>query len=245
MSDSILTRSIRVIDEVSRKPEGLRFSDIEDILGRPSPSTVSKILRELTQAEVLSKTREGRYVIGMKTYFWGKTVAARGGPIREIRGQMARLHRMFQASVNLFTCFEDHMFCLESIMSPQSPALWPAGKGLSLQLPVIGSIFFFRTEQLDDDAFLQAACDSHRPRLKLAEVREMIDRARLESMQVDRGLFYPGVCRLAVPLREQGSVTMVLGIGVLLARLEEDDSGDAIMAALREAKERIEEEMNS
>ncbi len=244
MSDSILTRALQVVDAVSAAGDGLRFSEIQALLGGPSPTTVSKILRELTQADVLTKTPESRYVLGMKAYFWGKTVSRNRGPFRVIREEMARLHEAFEASVNLFTCSDRHMFCLESIMSPQSPTLWPAGKGLELQLPVIGSVFFFSREQLEDDAFLKAECERHRPRLKLEDVRGMIDDAMRTGLQLDVGLFYPGVIRLALPLVDQGRVTMVLGLGILEARQEQSDMVSRIATAMQEAKGHIEDAMS-
>ncbi|TVM19392.1 transcriptional regulator, IclR family protein [Oceanidesulfovibrio indonesiensis] len=244
MSDSILTRALQVVDAVSAAADGLRFSEVQALLGGPSPSTVSKILRELTRADVLTKTPEGRYVLGVKPYFWGKTVSRNRGPFRIIREEMAALHETFEASVNLFTCSDGHMFCLESVMSPESPTLWPAGKGLRLQLPVIGSVFFFSREQLEDEAFLQAECERHRPRLELEDVRDMVANAWRTGIQMDAGLFYPGVIRLAVPLVDQERVTMVLGLGILEARQEERDAVSRIAAAMRGAKERIEEAMN-
>jgi DNA-binding IclR family transcriptional regulator len=137
------------------------------------------------------------------------------------------------------------MFCLESIMSPQSPTLWPAGKGLPLRLPVIGSIFFFSRGQLEDDAFLRSELERHRPRLDLEDVRAMINDARETGMQHDAGLFYPGVYRMAVPLMDQGSVSMVMGLGVLEAHQEQDGVMSRIASAMREAKAHIEQEMNT
>ncbi|TVM31544.1 IclR family transcriptional regulator [Oceanidesulfovibrio marinus] len=244
MSDSILTRALLVVDAISSSSQGLRFSEVQTLLGSPSPSTVSKILRELSQADVIAKGPEGRYLLGMKAYFWGKSAAASRGPFRFIREEMATLHDAFEASVNLFTCSDEHMFCLESIMSPESPSLWPAGKGLKLQLPVIGSIFFFSREQLDDEVFLQAECERHRPRLQVADVRRMIEDARETGIQRDAGLFYPGIIRMAVPLVDQGRVTMVLGLGVLEARQEQADGVEHIAVALQDAKARIEDAMN-
>lgn len=244
LRDSLLTRALQIVDEISNSPQGLRFSDLKKSLAIPSPSTLSKILRELTQADVLSKTDGGRYVVGMKAYFWGKSVTARRGPIQILREHMVHLHEEFGASVNLFTCYGQYMFCLESVMSSQSPALWPAGKGLPLELPVIGSIFFFSPEQLKDVTFLQAACERHRPRLKLEDVRKMIQEAEHNGMQYDPGLFYPGMYRLALPLKDKGNTTMVLGAGVLEARQERTDTMQRLATAMREAKANIEKELN-
>jgi DNA-binding IclR family transcriptional regulator len=232
------------MDEASRQPEGLRFSDVQKLLGQVSPTTVNKILKELTAAGALRKARDGRYVMGMKVYFWGRTVAARQGPMQVVRECMAELHERFKASVNLFTCSGEHMLCLESITSPQSPSLWPAGKSLPLQLPVIGSIFFFTQEQLADEDFMQAECERHDPGMDPGKVLEMVRSARATAVQFDAGLFYPGVYRLAVPIVEQGRIAMVLGLGVLEAGGASKDVVERISAAMIEMKGRVERVMN-
>lgn len=233
-----------VMDEASRRPDGLRFSDVQKLLEKASPTTVNKILKELIAAGALSKARDGRYVVGIKAYFWGKTVIARQGPMQVVRECMTELHKRFEASVNLFTCSGEHMLCLESITSPQSPSLWPAGKSLPLQLPVIGSIFFFTQEQLADEAFMRAECARHDPGLDLGKVLEIARSARATSIQFDAGLFYPGVYRLAVPIMEQGRIAMVLGLGVLEVRVTSMDFVDRISAAMNEMKDRIQRNMN-
>lgn len=243
MADSLLTRSLRVLDEISKSPKGLRFSEVQTLLGNPSPSTVSKILKELGQAEVLHKNGDGRYVLGMKTYFWGKNAVAQRGPMKGVRRHMRYIHETFLASVNLFSCFEEYMFCMESIMSHQSPSLFPAGKGLPLQLPVIGSIFFYPREKLLEQEFLRDACAAHSPNLDPETVAEIIRDAWRDEMQFDPGVFYPGICRLAVPLKDDGRVALVLGVGVLMARVGEGSLVEDIKAYLREAKAQIEEEM--
>jgi DNA-binding IclR family transcriptional regulator len=232
------------MDEVGRQPEGLRFSDVQKLLGPVSPSTVNKILKELTAAGALHKARDGRYVMGMKACFWGRSVVARQGPMQVVRECMTELHGRFEASVNLFTCSGEHMLCLESITSPQSPSLWPAGKSLPLHLPVIGSIFFFTQEQLADKGFMQAACRRHDSGLDPEKVLEMVRNARATAVQFDAGLFYTGVYRLAVPVMEQGRVAMVLGLGVLQARVSSMDVVDRISAAMIEMKDRVERNMN-
>jgi DNA-binding IclR family transcriptional regulator len=211
------------MDEASRQPEGLRFSDVQKLLGQVSPTTVNKILKELTAAGALRKARDGRYVMGMKVYFWGRTVAARQGPMQVVRECMAELHERFKASVNLFTCSGEHM---------------------PLQLPVIGSIFFFTQEQLADEDFMQAECERHDPGMDPGKVLEMVRSARATAVQFDAGLFYPGVYRLAVPIVEQGRIAMVLGLGVLEAGGASKDVVERISAAMIEMKGRVERVMN-
>ncbi|WP_156816852.1 IclR family transcriptional regulator domain-containing protein [Desulfovibrio oxyclinae] len=243
MSQSTLTRALMVMDEASKSADGLRFSDVQKLLGNPSPTTVNKILKELTAADALSKTREGRYVVGMKAYFWGKTVASRQGPMQVVRNCMKELHERFAASVNLFTCSGEYMLCLESITSPQSPSLWPAGSSLPIQLPVIGSVFFYPPERMDDESFLTAECARHDPTLDVDKVREMIRSTRETGTQFDAGLFYTGVYRMAVPIMEQGRIAMVLGLGVIEASVSGMDYLNEIATAMDDMKQRIERNM--
>ncbi|WP_027186577.1 IclR family transcriptional regulator [Desulfovibrio inopinatus] len=244
MSPSILSRALLVMDEISKSPQGLRFSEVQRLLGNPSPTTVNKILKELMQHEVLCKNHDGRYVIGMKAYFWGKTVAAKHGPMYLIRQCMAELQERFAASVNLFICSGEFMLCLESISSPQSPSLWPAGKSVPLQLPVIGSLFFFQHDVLTDETFVQSECEQHHANLNAADVLAMIHQALEAGIQIDAGLFYSGVYRMAVPLLEHDRVTMVLGLGILEARVAGTTLVDQIVSAMLEMKQRIERYMS-
>lgn len=243
MSQSTLSRALMVMDEVSKQPKGLRFSDVQTLLGKVSPTTVNKILKELVAVDALSKAPDGRYVMGIKAYFWGKAVIARQGPMQVVRQCMAELRERFEASVNLFTCSGEYMFCLEHVTAPQSPSLWPAGSSLPLQLPVIGSVFFFSPEQLADREFMQAECVRHDPGLDVEKVLEMAHNARATGIQFDAGLFYSGAYRLAVPIMEQGRIAMVMGLGVLEARVSSMDLVDRISAAMIEMKDRVERTM--
>lgn len=244
MSQTILTRALQVVDEISKYPEGLRFSWIRNFLGNPSPTTVSKILKELVVADVLSKNADGSYVLGMKVYFWGKAASRRHGIMQNIRSHMRSLHHDLGASVNLFTCSEDNMFCLESFMAPQSPSMWPGGQSLELALPVIGSVFFYSPAQLRDEAFLRSQIEKHTEKMSFSEVQRMIETALNRDLQDDLGLFYPGMRRLAVPIREAGQVVMVLGLGVLEARIRKSGALEDIVSRLREAKSGIEDDVN-
>ena len=136
------------------------------------------------------------------------------------------------------------MLCLESITSPQSPSLWPAGKSLPLQLLVIGSIFFFAQEHLADTSFVQTECARHDPAIGPEKVLDMIRNAQATDIQFDAGLFYPGIYRLAVPIMEQSRVAMVLGLGLLEARVSSKELVDRIGAAMIEMKDRVERNMN-
>ena len=245
MSQSILTRSLQVIDAVSTSEQGLRYSHIAQELGHPSPATVTKILKELTRNNVLKKTESGRYTLGRRTYFWGRTMAAKNTTIQIIRSAMDTLHQEFRASVNVFTCIDQRMFCLESIMNPESPALWPAGKSLALHLSVMGAVFFIPEDKLQDESFLQQEIAGHEEDLDLASVQEMIAETRTSGLQDDKGLFFPGMRRLAVPLREKGVPLMVLGLGVMPLRVQRrPELLDQLIQRLKSTQKDIESFLN-
>jgi DNA-binding IclR family transcriptional regulator len=245
MSETTLVRALRVVDEISKYPDGLGFSAIGKFLGNPSPTTVNKILKELVVMDVLHKTSRKTYVLGIKTYFWGKAAAKRNQPMRVVRVHMRRLHEEFQASVNLFTSSQDNLFCLESFVAPQSPSMWPAGKSLALSLPVVGSVFFYDPEQLQDEAFLKRELRAHHEPISLDDVETMIREARDTQMQDDRAMFYPGMRRFAIPIREQGRTVMVLGVGVLEARMDKGDLYSQITSGLDEVRSSLDEEFNN
>lgn len=238
---SLLSRAIRVIDAVSRSGQGVRFSEAASLLDNPSPSTVSKILKELVREGILQKTAEGRYALGRKVYFWGRAMAAQNTPIQTIRHQMQRLHRQLRISVNLFTCADSTMFCLESYLDPQSPLLYPAGKSLPLRLSVQGAVFFIADEKLADPAFLEEEADLIEEPLTAADLADMIAHARTNAMQEDPGLFYPGIHRFAIPLREKGQTVMVLGVGLSAKRAGDAAFSEAIVTELRNVQAVIED----
>lgn len=238
--NSILSRSIRVIDAVSRSREGLRFSEVSKLLDSPSPSTVNKILKELTGEGVMQKTSEGRYTLGRKIYFWGRVMAAQNTPVQIIRQQMEYLHEKYQVSVNLFTHVDKTMFCLECFMNPRSPLLYPAGKSLPLHLSVQGAVFFIPPEQLDDPEFLEQEAENHEETLLVEDLRKMIRHARQTGIQDDFGLFYPGTHRFSVPIRENGQTVMTLGVGISLKRTREGDLAEKIVSELEYIRTRIE-----
>ena len=244
MSQTILSRAFTVIDAISKSAEGLRFSEVAKVLDNPSPTTVNKILKELVHADVLEKTPSGRYALGWKIYFWGRAMGRKNEPIQYIREHMRRLYETFHASINLFTCVDDRMFCLESFMDPESPSLWQAGQSLELRLPVLGAIFFIPPDRLRDDAFIENELQRHRHPVSPEDVLRMIDRAASTGVQNDFALFYPGIHRFSVPLREKGRTVMALGLGIMPARLAEDGLETRIVDALLDAQYKIEDIMN-
>ncbi|PTN38948.1 transcriptional regulator, IclR family protein [Desulfonatronum sp. SC1] len=244
MSETTLLRALKVVDEISRHPEGLGFSAIRIFLGNPSPTTVNKILKELLGMDVLQKTSGKTYVLGTRAYFWGKAAARSNDPMRVVRAHMRGLHEEFQASVNLFTCSQGSLFCLESFVAPHSPSMWSAGQSLALSLPVVGSVFFHDPVQLRDEGFLQQELAAHREEISLDDVKNMIREALQTRIQDDGGLFYPGMRRFAVPIREQERTVLVLGLGVLEARLNRSEIRDRIVSGMVEARESIEQRFN-
>ena len=238
--NTILDRAIRVIDAISKAPDGLRFSDVALTLDNPSPSTVSKILKVLTRDGVLRKTPDGRYTLGRKIYFWGRVMASLNPPIQIIREQMRYLHEKHHVSVNLFTCSGQTMFCLECFMDSKSPFLYPAGKSLPMHLSVQGAVFFISPDKLRDRAFLEKEAASHEDSLRVEDLQKMVDYAQSNDLQDDFALFYPGIHRFSAPIRENGRTIMTLGVGVSLKRTGDGDLAQRIVADLRRIRTVIE-----
>lgn len=239
-NDSLLTRSIRVIDAVSMRRDGIRYSDVAAAIGNPSPSTVSKILKELTREGVLQKTAEGRYTLGRKVFFWGRVTGTQNTPIQIIREQMHQLRDRYQVSVNLFTCSEQTMFCLESYRDDRAPLIYPAGTSLPLRLNVMGAIFLIPQEKLVDDGFLKQEAEDNDEPVSLTDIRRMIDHVSVHGFQDDFGIFYPGLRRFAIPIRERGRTIMTLGVGISPRRAEKDDLAQRITTDLMNVQEWIE-----
>ena len=237
---SILSRALRVVDAISRTSDGLRFSEISRILDNPSPATVNKIIKALIWEDVLQKTTEGRYTLGRKIYLWGRVMAAQNPPIQIIRQQMLSIHEKYQVSVNLFTCVDQVMFCLECYMDTKTPLLYPAGKSLSLNLNVQGAVFFIPAEKLSDLTFLETEALNHEAPLSIEELQKMIRLTRETDIQDDLAMFYPGLRRFSVPLRENGKIVLTMGVGVSSKRTREGDLAETIVSELQDVRKRIE-----
>lgn len=237
---SLLTRAIRVVDAVSAAPEGIRYSDAASVLGNPSPSTVSKILKELVGEGVLQKNSEGRYILGSKVFFWGRVTRTQNTPIKIIREQMRVLRERFQVSVNLFSCTDQTMFCLESYMDEHSPLIYPSGTSLPLHLNVMGAIFLIAPENLDNPLFLEGEAAKNEEPVSVEDLRLMIDSALESGVQDDYGIFFPGLRRFAVPIRERGRTIMTLGVGISRRRAESGELPELISRDLLAIRDWIE-----
>lgn len=237
---SLLSRAIRVVDAISQSKAGLRFSEVSRVLNQPSPSTVNKILKELGAENVIQKSSEGRYTLGRKIYLWGRVVAAQNTPIQIIRQQMLHIHHNYQVSVNLFTCVDQTMICLECYLDNQTPLLYPAGKCLPLALGVQGAVFFILPETLADSAFLEREAENYETPPKVADLKQMIRQAQLNDIQDDRALFYQELRCFSVPIREHGKIVMTVGVGVSSRRTREGDLVDAITSELQHIRNIVE-----
>lgn len=237
---SLLNRAMRVVDAVSIEKEGLRFSQVAQVIDNPSPSTVNKILKELVGTGVLQKSSNGRYVLGQKIYFWGRAMAVQDTPLQVIRRQMRHLQETYQVSVNVFTCTDKTMFCLECYMDPSTPPLYPAGISQSLRLDVQGAVFFIPPDCLSDPGYLEEQAlifDG----VTLEDLEKMIEHMRQTGVQDDFSLFYPGLRRFSVPIRQNGKTVMVLGVGIASKRAGDKDLLDRIVTGLTEFSSRIED----
>lgn len=237
---SLLSRALRVIDAVSRSKDGLRFSEISRVLDDPSPSTVNKILKELCAESVVQKTSHGRYTLGRKIYYWGRVVAAQNTPIQILKEQMLHIHQAYQVSVNLFSCVDQTMICLECYLDPQTPLLYPAGKCLPLDLGVQGSVFFIPPETVNDADFLNKQAAKYEVPLAVEDLKMMIQQARLTDIHDDRGMFYPGLHRFCVPIREGGNIVMTVGVGVSSKRTWEKHLSTRIISELIAIRDSVE-----
>ena len=238
---SLLSRALRVVDAISWSERGLRFSEVSAILDNPSPSTVNKILKELSGAAVVRKTSQGRYALGSKPYFWGRVAIARNTPMQIIRQQMRRIHETYRVSVNLFTRNDETMICLECYLDAKTPPLYPAGKCLPLELGVQGAVFFIPPETLDDPDFLEQEAQNYAVPIAVDDLRWMIRQTRLTDLQDDGAIFYPGLRRFCVPIREQNKIVMTVGVGVSAKRIADGQLSELIISELRDVRRKVED----
>jgi hypothetical protein len=140
----------------------------------------------------------------------------------------------------VFTCVDQTMFCLECYMDSRSPLLYPAGKSLPMQLSVQGAVFFIPPEQLHDRESLEQEAAGHEEPLRVKDLEDMIRYAEKHDLQDDFALFYPGMHRFSVPLRENVKTVMTLGVGISEKRTRNSGRTERILRDLQEIRRRIE-----
>jgi DNA-binding IclR family transcriptional regulator len=114
-----------------------------------------------------------------------------------------------------------------------------------LHISVLGAVFFMPQDRLLDEDFLTQEIARHDADLDRQEVKNVILQARRSGMLDDRGMFFPGMRRFAVPLYESGQVVMTLGVGIMPARLEQDSAlYERIISRLQSARTEIESFMS-
>jgi len=88
-------------------------------------------------------------------------------------------------------------------------------------------------------AFLEEEAELIQESLTAADLADMIARALRNDMQDDPGLFYPGIHRFAIPLREKGRTVMTLGVGFSAKRARDAAFAETIVAELRNVQAAI------
>ncbi len=241
---SLIARSIKVIDLVSRYEEGIRYSQIDAAFDGLSPTTLSKILRELAENKVIEKTGNGTYILSRKVFYWGQSVKNEQSIMQVLHEELLHLNHVLKASANCFTHIEGTMFCLDRIDEPNSPSLLAAGKKVRIGIGVLGAVFFKPEKMWGCKDKIEAEIRKKGFKAGTDDVKRMISRALAEDYQDDEGLFFPGSRRFAVPIRLGGNTVYVLGIGIMSVRLEEEGLYEKIKAELFASRQRIEKNSN-
>ncbi len=219
---SLLTRGLRVIDAISRAETGLRFSQIAEVLGSPSPATVNKILKELLAENVVQRLDDGAYGLAAKVQVWSAVAASSVDEPALIKRELHRLHTQLQVTAKVFVRVGDQIYCTDGFVDEASPALMSVGNHTEIHPTVIGAVFFMSKAELNKhDKAVEKYARIHDYAVTADKIRKVMKQSIQNGIEDDQALYYPGSRRLSVPVSIGGQVKYILGIGAMPVRFED------------------------
>ena len=124
-SDTLLDRSIRIMDRVAEGTQPMRFSELLSGCGF-NRATLAKILTILCAHRMLEK-RESGYVIGDRPLIHAYAARRRDDLPARCRPHLDAISRRFGVTSQLLRVFEQRSVCLDKVMHEHAPAMRAVG----------------------------------------------------------------------------------------------------------------------
>ncbi len=243
MAESLVHKAVRVLDIVfEHMPNPCRFKAIQKALDDLNPSSVTRLLKIMTETGLLRHVKGQGYLIGTRIESWCGGEQPPANWLKIARPSMVELTRRFASSTILWLRAGDFLMPFHKETDSAAPALINTGGLFRPYICWIGAQFFLgavpsQAEELTLAMHGRGLC----PHVTVDDVRKMLEYGIEHDAMDDRGVFYPGNYRLAVPIRHESQVVAALGIGVWDQRIRNAPAlRTEILDALREERERIE-----
>jgi DNA-binding IclR family transcriptional regulator len=217
----IISRTVKILDVLSANDGEMRFSDLAEEMNLPSPSTLTRLLKALCNAEVLYKDDRGWYCLGSKPRQWSNAAKPRLSLQEIVHPELENINRKFHVSTIVFRHEEGNMvICADKIADENSPSLQEPGAMLPLNLGILGSCFLEAEHPVPYEEFTARFS-------KLKDLDKLISRLHKDAENYgyiyDYGKLFPDNHRLAVPVKFEGKTVAVIGAGFTPGRVKEND----------------------
>lgn len=213
-----VSRLIALLDAVTLAGGKLRYRDAARTLAPVSPNTVARLLRELVAARVLERAAGG-YRLGDRPLFWATSVP----PERDLRliarPALVRLTTTLGLTSCISACLDGYMTIIDRIVAPQAPPLMPPGRFFPINASNMGGPFFMDPADLADPGRWLARLGNATARTDPEILRRLMATGVERGFLDDRGLVYPILRRLAVPVWRGSRIVACLGLGGRLHQL--------------------------
>ena len=237
----LIKRTVKILDLLSASDGKMRFSDLAEKMRLPSPSTLTRLLKAMTEAGVLYKDQQGMYCISAKVSTWSKLAQINLSLKEIVFPELEKINLEHEVST---ICFqpqpEAKMYCVIKFSDANSPALQDEGNLIPLNLGVLGSCFCLPERELFSKDFI-SSFSSHVGIEDL--INKFIEDSKNYGWIYDYGKLFPDNHRLAVPIRYEGKTVAVIGAGFMPGRMKQKGFLEKIGAALMNAAENIEKQI--
>lgn len=217
MKLSSLEKSLQVIEQLNRNPQGLSLSDLAHTLGYPK-STIHHMLSTLSPHDyVLQDPETKKYRLGFKFLTISKTILDNMDIRRIAHKHLRELHQKCNEAVHLYILRNGYLVCMDKIQEP--------GGGLSL-----ATYIGFRTDPhaaasgkvLLSELPRQKIEDMYKDRplrvygkntiTSFAQLFEQLDNIRKQGYAIDNEEYYEGARCIAAPVRAGGRIQAAISV---------------------------------
>lgn len=234
----IISRTVKILDVLSANDGEMRFSDLAEEMNLPSPSTLTRLLKALCNAEVLYKDDRGWYCLGSKPRQWSNAAKPRLSLQEIVHPELDSINKKFHVSAIVFRHEEENMvICVDKVADENSPSLQAPGTILPLNLGILGSCFLEAENPVAYEEFTARFSE-------LKELDKLISRFHKDAENYgyiyDYGKLFPDNHRLAVPIKFGGETVAVIGAGFTSGRVKESGFIEKLVNELKKSAHIIE-----
>ncbi len=250
MKLSSLDKSLQVIEQLSRHPQGLSLSELTQMLGYPK-STIHHMLSTFVPYDYVAQDPETKkYRLGFK-FLSINNIILNNIDLRKIAHKHLReLHQKCNEAVHLYVLRNGYLVCLDKIQSS-------AGGGLSL-----ATYIGFRTDPhaaasgkvLLSELPRQTIEEMYKERplrvygkntiTSFAQLSEELENIRKQGYAIDNEEYYEGARCVAAPVRAGGRIGAAISVTGSIFTITMDRINRELLVLVTDTAKAISSEMN-